>query len=245
MDVPVRPTRRHTRSPGNPSGSVRALARPRLLALLLAAGLAAQPALPASVDDTGGPTVPSATQRPADGRADYRPANRVPESSAPPSRVPCAPAGDVDTRAGNACEPDAAPPVDRAAVAPDGTRVASDGPDGGAADALPESVFGPIPLQIVSPGVSVNVEIVTRHTDGPVSVTVDRLPDDAAMVENADGTHTFRWLTGLDDQGEHVFRFTATHGDGETVIDTRNVTILVGDPSLGGSYPARRSTDAR
>ena len=113
------------------------------------------------------------------------------------------------------------------------------------ADVTPEPFLESIPLQIVSPGVSVSFEIVARDSDGTVSVSIDRLPDDAVMAENGDGTHTFRWLTGPDDEGEHVFRFTAFDADGTTVIDSRDAIILVGDPSLGGSYPARPASNAQ
>ena len=78
-----------------------------------------------------------------------------------------------------------------------------------------------------------------RGAEGGISVTVDRLPDGAVMLENADGTHTFRWLTGSDDEGEHVFRFTAVDDDGRSVIDTQDAMVVVGDPTLGGSYPAQ------
>jgi len=113
------------------------------------------------------------------------------------------------------------------------------------ADVNPGPYLESIPLQIVSPGVSVSFEIVARDSDGTVSVSIDRLPDDAVMAENGDGTHTFRWLTGPDDEGEHVFRFTAVDADGITVIGSRDAIILVGDPSLGGSYPARSATKAQ
>lgn len=117
--------------------------------------------------------------------------------------------------------------------------------DHGQADAPENPVLESIPLQIVSPGVSVSVEIVTRDADKPVLVTVDRLPDDGVIAENTDGTHTLRWLTDLDDEGERVFRSTAMDVDGTTVIDTQDAIIVIGDPSRGGSYPARQSIGTR
>lgn len=231
---------------GEPSCRVRTLVRLCRSVLLFVSVLAAQPALSASVEKTGSLSIPSQTRAPADGRADYLSVVSVAESSAASSPEPCANAGDSNVRAGKTCVTHSTSSGDGVADSFDKPgSIVTENTEVSATGASAEPVLESIPLQIVSPGVSVSFELVTRNAAEPVSVTVDRLPDDAVIAENADGTHTFRWLTDLDDEGEHVFRFTALDADGTTVVDTRNAIIVIGDPSLGGSYPARQPSGAR
>ena len=245
--MPVHPTDRRANPFGTPSVRARPSMRLCGRALLVSSMLGAQPVLSADLDGTGDALGSSEPRPLADGRADYLFGVEGPEASEASSLGSRAAQDDENAPpSGRSSESDRPRSAASPSAASDGEQVdgeprvnGSCGPDAAAACAPPASGLEPIPLQIINPGVSVSFELVPRDAEDGVSVTVDRLPEGAAMLENADGTHTFRWLTGPDDEGEHVFRFTAVDDDGRTVLGTRDATVVVGDPTLGGSYPAR------
>lgn len=98
--------------------------------------------------------------------------------------------------------------------------------------------FQPLTTHIVSPGQPVSFHVSPRDPNGKaLTVTVDRMPGNAQFLENHDGSRTFVWQTGIADEGEHLFRFTAVHPDDTEFVATRDAMIIIGDPSSGGSQP--------
>lgn len=99
--------------------------------------------------------------------------------------------------------------------------------------------FQPLTTHIVSPGQPISFRVSPRDPYGKaLTVTVDRLPGNAHFLENHDGSRTFVWQTGVADEGEHLFRFTAIHPDDTELVATRDAMIIIGDPTSGGSQPA-------
>lgn len=93
---------------------------------------------------------------------------------------------------------------------------------------------------IVSAGRTVQFRVTPRiEPDQPSVVQVDRLPRNASFDENPDGSRTFHWLTSDRDQGEHRFRFTAMNAVDSSLRDTREVTVIVGDPTRGKTVPSQ------
>lgn len=104
-------------------------------------------------------------------------------------------------------------------------------------DQLP--FFEPISTQIVGVGQLVSFRVVPRMPDNAAAILhVDRLPDSASFDDNLDGTRTFYWPTSQDEQGEHIFRFTAIHPVDVSQRVSTEVMVVIGDPSAQGSEPA-------
>lgn len=98
-----------------------------------------------------------------------------------------------------------------------------------------------IPNQVVSAGrvVVLRMAATTRSGDEPenIAIEIDRLPTSASLDRSVDGSHTFYWRTTDDDQGEHVFRFTAYNRQEPHLRSSQDVLVIVGDPSRSNSSP--------
>lgn len=98
-----------------------------------------------------------------------------------------------------------------------------------------------IPNQVVSAGRVVVLRMAATDQSGDrpeqIAVEIDRLPTNASLDRSRDGSHTFYWRTSDDDQGEHVFRFTAFNRQEPHLRDFQDVLIIVGDPSRSTSTP--------
>ena len=93
--------------------------------------------------------------------------------------------------------------------------------------------------QIISTGRVLSVRVKPTIEDGAKAILqVDRLPRNASFDENKDGSRTFYWQTSDKDQGEHLFRFTATHPEDPSLIAWREMIVIVGDPSRSATAPA-------
>ena len=66
---------------------------------------------------------------------------------------------------------------------------------------------------------------------------VDRLPRNASFEANEEGGRTFRWETGENDQGEHLFRFTAFNPRAPQERSVQEVLMVVGDPTKKVTLP--------
>jgi len=99
--------------------------------------------------------------------------------------------------------------------------------------------LNPIPNQIVSNGrmISVMMSAVSSDESQPV-ISMDRVPANASFKENRGGGYIFLWKTGDRDQGEHVFRVTASHPSDSKATVTTLMTVFVGDPSKRKTVPA-------
>lgn len=108
-------------------------------------------------------------------------------------------------------------------------------------DAVPQ--LAELANQVVSAGfvVSLRVYATLPEASEPV-VRVDRLPGRASFDGNADGSRTFYWRTDTKDEGEHVFRFTAINPEDTRLRASREVMIVVGDPSKNTTRPEPEAT---
>ncbi len=107
----------------------------------------------------------------------------------------------------------------------------------------PELAFEPMSAQIVSAGRRVNIRVEPKASDDKIALLqVDRLPAGGSFDENKDGTRTFHWPTTQADQGEHTFRFTATHPDNAELVANVEVLIVVGSPDGVASGPGAVNT---
>ena len=102
----------------------------------------------------------------------------------------------------------------------------------------PTIYLAPLSGQIVSAGRTVSFSLVAQSSDDESPLfSFDRLPRNASLEENSQGVHTFFWQTSDRDQGEHVFRVTAYHPTDPSIWSSRQMTIVVGDPSRGRTLP--------
>lgn len=98
--------------------------------------------------------------------------------------------------------------------------------------------LAPVAGQIISTGRTVSVHFYSKSSDSSLpELSMDRLPRGATLEKNSLGVYTFFWQTSDRDQGEHVFRVTATHPADSSVWMSRDITIVVGDPSRAKTVP--------
>ena len=99
--------------------------------------------------------------------------------------------------------------------------------------------LGPIATHIVSAGKLLTIKVAPDHAHAlPPIILIDRLPANASFDVNEDGSRTFFWPTSNRDQGQHRFRFTVIHPDDASLKSTREMTVIVGDPSTQSTIPA-------
>ena len=99
--------------------------------------------------------------------------------------------------------------------------------------------LGPIATHIVSAGKVLTIKVAPEHDhELPPIVRIDRLPPNASFDVNKDGSRTLFWPTSNSDQGLHRFRFTVIHPDDASLKSTREMTVIVGDPSTQSTIPA-------
>lgn len=97
----------------------------------------------------------------------------------------------------------------------------------------------PLAGQIVSAGRAVSFRVNSSASDNQQPlISIDRIPRNASFEKNFQGGYTFFWQTSSRDQGEHRFRLTAVHPDNTAVTESRELTIVVGDPSNSRTFPA-------
>ncbi len=103
---------------------------------------------------------------------------------------------------------------------------------------LPTVTLAPLAGRIVSAGRNVSMRFNATSSDGEVAVlSMDRLPRNATLEKNSFGVYSFFWQTSDRDQGEHVFRVTATHPTQPSISSSREITVVVGDPTRGRTVP--------
>lgn len=106
-----------------------------------------------------------------------------------------------------------------------------------ATDGVPS--LGELPNQLVSPGFVVSLPVNATSPDASTPVLqVDRLPKRASFDVSEDGGRLFYWRTDNKDEGEHVFRFTAINPLDARLRTSREVMIVVGDPTRNRTRPA-------
>ena len=99
--------------------------------------------------------------------------------------------------------------------------------------------LGPIATHIVSAGKVLTIKVAPEHDhELPPIIRIDRLPPNASFDVNLDGSRTFFWPTGNSDQGQHRFRVTVIHPEDASLKSTREMTVIVGDPSTQLTVPA-------
>ena len=99
--------------------------------------------------------------------------------------------------------------------------------------------LGPIATHIVSAGKVLTIKVAPEHDhELPPIIRIDRLPPNASFDVNLDGSRTFFWPTGNSDQGQHRFRVTVIHPEDASLKSTREMTVIVGDPSTQSTVPA-------
>ena len=105
-------------------------------------------------------------------------------------------------------------------------------------ESLPSVSLKPIHGQIVSTGrvISLRIEGASSDNKEPV-IHIDRIPRNASFEQNEQGSYNFYWQTSRRDDGEHLFRVTAQHPDNHAVIASRDLTIVVGNPSIKKTVP--------
>ncbi|ASJ75416.1 hypothetical protein [Granulosicoccus antarcticus] len=114
-------------------------------------------------------------------------------------------------------------------------------PSGWAVDSAAEPMLIELPNQVVSAGVVVSLHVDAILPGGLIPVLqVDRLPYTASFEANGDGSRTFYWDTDNDDEGEHVFRFTAINPGDTLQRASREVMIVVGDPTRKTIRPIKQ-----
>lgn len=115
---------------------------------------------------------------------------------------------------------------------------ATDGQQGEAESSLQAPDFPPLPNQVVSAGRTVILKVLASlpGENDPV-LQVDRLPRNASFEANEEGGRTFRWETGENDQGEHLFRFTAFNPRAPQERSVQEVLMVVGDPTKKVTLP--------
>ena len=95
-----------------------------------------------------------------------------------------------------------------------------------------------IPNQLVSPGFVVSLQVNATLSDASTPVLqVDRLPKRASFEASEGGSRLFYWRTDDKDEGEHVFRFTAINPVDASLRTSREVMIVVGDPTKDRTRP--------
>lgn len=101
--------------------------------------------------------------------------------------------------------------------------------------------FNPMSNQIVSSGQIISLQISALSSDDkdPL-ISIDRVPRNASFDKNLVNGYTFFWETSDSDQGEHVFRVSATHPSQSEVFATALVTMFVGDPSRRTTLPVNK-----
>ena len=113
------------------------------------------------------------------------------------------------------------------------------------AEPLPAPTIETLPVQIVSTGHVVRLDVRARLDDGrPPRLKIDRLPAHASFDENPDGSRTFYWPTGEGDRGEHRFRITALHPDDDTRASSAEAIVLVDGSGRGTSEPGMSTVPA-
>ncbi len=106
-----------------------------------------------------------------------------------------------------------------------------------AGDGMP--TLGELPNQLVSPGYVVSLQVQATLSDASTPVLqVDRLPRRASFQASEGGGRLFYWRTDNQDEGEHVFRFTAMNPVDASLRTSREVMIVVGDPNKNRTRPA-------
>ena len=115
---------------------------------------------------------------------------------------------------------------------------AVDGQQGEAESSLQAPDFPLLPNQVVSAGRIVILKVLASLPGeyDPV-LQVDRLPRNASFEANEEGGRTFRWETGENDQGEHLFRFTAFNPRAPQERSVQEVLMVVGDPTKKVTLP--------
>lgn len=128
--------------------------------------------------------------------------------------------------------PLAAPPA-----APPGS-IAADNQQDREESSLEAPIFAVLPNQVVSAGRTVTLKVFASLS-GEVEpvLQVDRLPRNASFEINEDGGRTFRWETGENDQGEHLFRFSAFNPRAPQQRSVQEVLMVVGDPTQKVTLP--------
>ncbi len=122
-----------------------------------------------------------------------------------------------------------------AAASPSGSAVLA----AGSSDQAP--TLGPIATHIVSAGKTLTIRVTPEYDhELPPIIRIDRLPANASFDANKDGSRTFFWPTGNRDQGQHRFRITVIHPDDASLKTTRELTVIVGDPSQQSTFPTDR-----
>lgn len=133
-----------------------------------------------------------------------------------------------------------APPPSPAPAPQDTATPASPGPEPQPSRLLEAPQLKGVTNQIVSAGHAVRFRVRPRVAEGQRAIVqIDRLPRNASFDENPDGSRNFHWPTGDRDQGEHRFRLTAINAEDASLRDTRELTVIVGDPTRGKTAPAQ------
>ena len=110
-----------------------------------------------------------------------------------------------------------------------------------ATDGVPS--LGELPNQLVSPGFVVSLPVNATSSDASIPLLqVDRLPRRASFDVSEGGGRLFYWRTDTQDEGEHVFRFTAINPLDASLRSSREVMIVVGDPTRNRTRPAPEDT---
>jgi len=92
--------------------------------------------------------------------------------------------------------------------------------------------------QIVSVGRGISARFRGTVSDGSEPIfSIDRIPPNARFERHVDGGFVFYWNTTNRNQGEHVFRITARHGQDDKVFDEVLWSVVIGNPSLGRTEP--------
>ncbi len=105
------------------------------------------------------------------------------------------------------------------------------------ADLVPEMTK--VSTQIVSTGHVVNFRVSASAADGtPVTLRIDRLPEQASFDKHRLGGREFHWQTSENDQGEFRFLLTAIHSAYPDLQTEQIVRVIVGDPNQKLEIPA-------
>ncbi len=159
------------------------------------------------------------------------------EVDAPPGALPQAPS-DAPPGALSPVPTDA-PPGASPQLPPEAPSSSpADEQQGEAESLLQAPHFPSLPNQVVSAGRTVILKVFARLPGeyAPV-LQVDRLPRNASFEANEEGGRTFRWETGENDQGEHLFRFTAFNPRAPQERSVQEVLMVVGDPTRKVTLP--------
>jgi hypothetical protein len=96
----------------------------------------------------------------------------------------------------------------------------------------------PLSTQIIGVGQVVTFPVIPIVGEGTEAVLqVDRLPRGATFDVNPLGVRVFRWETNEGDEGEHVFRISVLDKDRPGNRAHKDVSVIVGNPTVNSTLP--------